>query len=138
MLLLLLGHRRRGVGGHGGSLVGAGEGQYGVGIVDDILVVMALGLRRRRRIHVLLELRLVVLLLVVLDLGAQRALAGWGQAALGSEDSLDVVKALLDVLETLVDDGIDALVDDGGEGVGQGCQQVGNKEPLLGWIRHLI
>lgn len=126
------------MGSHGGSLVGAGECQYGVGIVDDILVVMGLGLRRRGRIDVLLELRLVVLLLVVLDLGAQGALAGWGQAALGSEDGLDVVKALLDVLETLVDDGIDALVDDGGEGVGQGCQQVGNKEPLLGWIRHLI
>lgn len=120
------------MGGHGGSLVGAGEGQDGVGVVDDILVVMGLGLGRLRRIDVLLELRLVVLLLVVLDLGAQRALAGWGEAALGSQDSLDVVQALLDVLETLVDDGIDALVDDGGEGVGQGCQQIRNEEPLLG------
>lgn len=126
------------MGGHGGSLVGAGEGQDGVGVVDDILVVMGLGLGRLRRIDVLLELRLVVLLLVVLDLSAQRALAGWGEAALGSQDSLDVVEALLDVLETLVDDGIDALVDDGGEGVGQGCQQIRNEEPLLGWIRHLI
>lgn len=143
LLLWLLGlgdgrGRRGGHGGGGGSVVaGAGKGQDGVGVVDGILVVVALGLRRVR-----LEMRLLVLVLVVLmlDLSSQWTLARlWSQSALGSKDRLDSVQALLDVLESLVDTGVDALVDDGGEGIGQCCKQVvGDEETLLGWIRHLF
>lgn len=136
LLLLLEGRGRC----YGGSSVGVGQchdgvvidiilglvlGRRGVclklGLLDRMLWVLMLVLRRRRRWLLLLLLLLLMLLMLVL--GAQRALTrGCSnvQATLPPKDGLELGKALLDVGKTLVDYGVDALVDDGGDGVGQG------------------
>lgn len=63
------------------------------------------------------------MLVLVLVLVAQRALARGcsnSQTAFSPKDSLDLAETLFNVSKTLVDDGIDALVNDGRDGVWQG------------------
>lgn len=149
---------------YGGGIVCGGEGHDGV--VINAIVVLGLGRGRRgRRVDLELVLLLGVMLmlgrvrlvllvlllllcclylvLLLLVLGAQGALAGRvgreGEATFSSEDGLDCAEALVDVVEALVDQLVDALVDDGGEGVCEGAEQVGwvgDKEWLAVRVRH--
>lgn len=61
------------------------------------------------------------------------------KSTFSAQELLDILQALLIIVEAMGDDEVDALVDDGGEGAGQGLVEigrVGHEEGLVVWIGH--
>lgn len=92
-------------------------------------------------------LNLLNLLYLLLMLGTQGTLAGLLRGGLKTSDKtafstqqlFDVQQALVEFVEAVGDDEVDALVDDGSDGAGQGLLEVGrvwHEEGLVVWVGH--